>query len=253
MRAGGWHLEGVVKYKSNKARVEELKPKLGMLLQSKLQQKTFYKLGMSLSKSMEWKKQGALTHLFNIFEEQADEILEPVASVSFTSSFPPRHLFPRIIFFPSPGSPLMSCFCHPASPCPTRTPPSPVPDARCLMLDGRPQLANILGGNIEPDLLDDIRAVEAVAPGAGMDHVMVCDWLLSDPVLSRVPDRRARMVEMVSKHQIGGRTLFNCSKVDLQSEYPAFGWWECAVPDACSRTNVGDAHSIQNPKRRLQC
>lgn len=105
---GGWNLEGVTKYKTNKSRVEELKPKLATLLQSKMQQKTFYKLGMSVTKSMDWKKPAALTRLFEIFSEQADEILEPVAS-----------------------------------------------------------LANILGGEIEPDLLDDIHAVEAVAPGTG--------------------------------------------------------------------------------------
>jgi hypothetical protein len=104
----GWHLEGVTKYKTNKARVEELKPKLAILLQSKMQQKTFYKLGMSVTKSMDWKKPPALTRLFEIFSEQADEILEPVDS-----------------------------------------------------------LANILGGNIEPDLLDAIHRVEAVAPGTG--------------------------------------------------------------------------------------
>lgn len=104
----GWHLEGVTKYKTNKARVEELKPKLSVLLQSKMQQKTFYKLGMSVTKSMDWKKPPALTHLFEIFAEQADEILEPVNS-----------------------------------------------------------LANILGGNIEPDLLEAIQRVEAVAPGTG--------------------------------------------------------------------------------------
>jgi hypothetical protein len=51
---------------------------------------------------------------------------------------------------------------------------------------------------------------------AGMDHIAVCKWILTDPVLQRAPSRRNKMVETISKHEVDGRTLFNCTKVDLQ-------------------------------------